>query len=175
MAAGDITVPNLSITLGISGRYQREWDPTVGGNVIDAISIQLANALTNGTGSNNCDLIFRDTRSVTAASPDDIDLAGGLTDIFGQALTFVEVAGMAVFNQNTVAAEKLEIGGDANAFDTWLNDSTDIIIVPAGGIFVLTAPIAGDFGVTAATGDILQIDAQSGTVTYDIVIWGRSA
>lgn len=174
MGVGDITIPNLSVAISISGKYQKEWD--IGGNIVDTLSISLSNALTNGTGSNNANLFFRDRRSVTAGAPDDIDLAGSLTDIFGQSLTFVEIAGMAIYNRSTTAAEKLEVGGDAGAaFETWVKTAGDVIIVPAGGLFLLTAPIDGDFTVTAGTDDILQIVSASGTISYDILIWGRSA
>ena len=56
----------------------------------------------------------------------------------------------------------------------WVSDSSDVIVLHAGGAFLLIAPDTTGYGVTATTGDILKI-ANSGpnvSVTYDIVIIG---
>src|SRR5690349_14906604 len=41
-----------------------------------------------GTGNNQANTMFADTRTLTASSSENLDLAGGLTDPLGGTLTF---------------------------------------------------------------------------------------
>lgn len=130
-----------------------------------------------GTAANKADKVFSDTRTIAASGAEDLDLAGGLTDAFGAAITFVEVRALvikaAAGNTNDVV-----VGGDASAaWAAMFGDATDKINVKPGGIFVWIAPGDGAGAVTATTADLLQIaNSGSGTsVTYDIIILGTSA
>lgn len=132
--------------------------------------------LLTGTTAGKADLMFSDTRTLSAAASEELDLAGGLSDPFGAALTFVKVVAIMIIaaeaNTNSVV-----VGGAAsNAFTGPFADSSDKVAVPPGGCLLLTAPSAG-WTVTAATGDLLKIanSAGSTSVTYDVIIVGRSA
>ena len=134
-------------------------------------------ALANGTTANKADKVFSDTRTINASSAEDLDLAGGLTDAFGAAITFVEVRAViikaAAANTNDVV-----VGGDGTA--PWAGmfaDGSDKVHVKPGGLFAWIAPDDGDGTVTATTADILQVaNSSSGTsVSYDIIIIGTSA
>lgn len=131
-------------------------------------------ALTTGTATDQSDLLWEDTRTLDAAS-EDLDLAGGLTDVHGDAITIVEVTGIVIKNRNTTAGHNLAIGGAAgNQFINWVANSSDILNIGPTGRWTLESPIDG-YAVTAGTGDLLKIDAGANTVTFDIAIWGRSA
>lgn len=141
------------------------------------LTYDVATRLASGTGAGQADLMFSDTRTIAASGTDPLDLAGVLTDALGAVLTFARVKAIVVYaaaaNTNDVV-----IGGAAsNGFINWVADATDKIKVRPGGLFVLTAPGAAAYAVTAATGDQLLIaNSSSGTaVTYDIVIIGASA
>lgn len=133
--------------------------------------------LTNGTGANQADRLWADTRTINASSNEDLDLAGSLTDAFGATITLARVkliyVKAAAGNTNNVV-----VGGAAsNGLLNWVADATDKINVRPGGVLLLAAPDATAYAVTAATGDLLRI-ANSGagtSVTYDIVIVGSSA
>lgn len=131
----------------------------------------------SGTGLDQADLVFTDTRTLTASSTESLDLAGSLVDASGATLTFARVKAIliraAAGNTNNV-----NVGGAAsNGFVNWVADPTDIVIVRPGGLFLLIAHDATGYAVTASTGDLLKIaNSSSGTsVTYDIVIIGCSA
>jgi len=132
--------------------------------------------LTNGTGASNADLMFHDTRTVTASGTDALDLAGGLTNEFGSTLTFVELRAVKVTasssNTNNVRVNRPA----SNGVPLFLA-AGDGIDIPPGGTFLWCCPADGKVTVTAATGDLLNIDnSSSGTsVTYDVVIIGTSA
>lgn len=132
--------------------------------------------LATGTGANQADKQFSDTRTINASSNDDLDLAGTLTDVFGAVLTFVKVKGILVSaaagNTNNVV-----IGGASSTFTTWVTGTSPAVLVGPGGTFLLARPDAAGYGVTATSADLLRItNGGAGTsVTYDIVIWGTSA
>jgi hypothetical protein len=140
-----------------------------------ALSETIQYALTNGTGDDQVDLLFSDTRTVTTGADDDLDLAGVLTDVFGAVLTFAKVKAIVIYSK--LAANKvLSVGGDgSNGFTTWLGDASDKVKINGGGLLALIAPDTG-FVVTGGTGDILRVtNASGGSSTYDIWIFGTSA
>lgn len=133
-------------------------------------------ALASGTGSNQADLLFTDTRTVTASGTDALDLAGSLTGAYGTTITFVELRAVMV----TAAAgntNNVRINRPASNGVPLFLAAGDGIDVPPGGMFLWVSPPDGKVTVTASTGDLLNIDnSSSGTsVTYDVVILGVSA
>ena len=132
--------------------------------------------LADGVGLAQADQIFHDQRTLGVSAAEDLDLAGGLTDAFGNLLTFSAIKGMifqaAIGNTNNVV-----IGGKlTNAFINWVSDATDELILKPGGFFALIDPTAGGYAVTAGTGDILEVTNSGGgtSVTYDVIIIGIS-
>lgn len=133
--------------------------------------------LDSGTGLNAADKLYADSNTLAASANVDIDLAGGLTDALGAALTFARVKALflraAVGNSNNVV-----IGGAAsNQFVGPFGAAAHTIAVKPGGFMGFVAPDATGWAVTAGTGDLLRI-ANSGagsSVTYDVVIIGASA
>lgn len=128
---------------------------------------------TNGTGANQCDLMFSDTRSVTSGSPDDLDLAGVLTTAFGATITMARVKLIYIKNNDTTNI--LNVGAGTNPLINWVLASGDGVNVRPGGFLCLGAPDATAYAVTAATGDILRVAAAAGTISYTIIILGASA
>jgi hypothetical protein len=142
-------------------------------DLIKAVEIVLA----DGTGASSADRMWHDTRTVAASGTDALDLAGGsLTDVYGTALTFVELRAVLVAaasgNTNNVRVNR----PSSNGVPLFLAAS-DGIDVPPGGVFLWSCPADGKVTVAAGTGDLLNVDnSSSGTsVTYDIVILGTSA
>ena len=132
--------------------------------------------MADGTSASQADLLFSDKRTIAASSTEDIDLAGSLSDAFGATLTFVKVKAIivtaATANTNNVTVSP----ASSNGFNGPFNAAADLVAIPPGGSFVVTAPVTG-WTVTASTGDLLTIaNSGAGTgVTYDIVIVGTSA
>lgn len=131
-------------------------------------------ALLTGTAASKADLIFSDQRTLAASATENLDLAGVLTDLLGNVLTFVKVkwifAKAAAGNTNSVI-----IGNGTNPFVGGFGAGTHTWTIPPGGFIFAAAPVSG-WTVTAATADILKI-ANSGagtSVTYDINIGGTS-
>lgn len=130
----------------------------------------------NGTGANQFDLLFTDTRTIAASGSEDLDLAGVLADALGATLTMAEVVGImitaAAANTNNVVV------GDATSPVPLFGGTNPTISVKPGGVFLIAAPnAAGQFTVGAGSTDDLKIaNSGSGTsVTYTISVLGRSA
>lgn len=128
----------------------------------------------SGTAATQADRVWSDTRSA-AASADTIDLLGTLTDISGTTISFVEVAGFAIRNKSTTSTENLTVGAGSNNWSGWAGASGHQVVIPPGGAFVWFAGTVDANSPTAGTGDILTIDPGSDTISYDIIIFGRSA
>lgn len=141
------------------------------------VSLDDVTRVTPGTGAKQADKLFTDTRTLAASAQEDIDLAGALTDNFGAAMSFAEV--MAIYikaraeNTNNVVVG----GASSNAFAGPFADASDKIVLKPGASVLIKDETAAGWAVTAGTGDLLRIaNSGSGTsVTYDIVIVGRSA
>lgn len=132
--------------------------------------------LGDGTGADQFKQIFTDTRTISASSNEDLDLAGTLVNALGQTITFTKIRAIlikaAAANVNNVV-----LGGAAsNQFVGPFGAATHTIAVRPGGFFGIAANDATGYAVTAGTGDLLRV-ANSGagsSVTYDIVILGTA-
>lgn len=134
--------------------------------------------LTSGTGANQADKIFSDTRTLSASATEDLDLAGSLTDALGAALTFVKVKAIIIIAAAANVNDVVVGGASANQFVGPFGAGTHTVKVPPGGFLVLAAPGAAGLGtVTAGTGDLLKVANSAGgsSVTYDVIVIGTSA
>ena len=160
-----------TLTLLLRGNYNKEFDLQDASN---NLALNVGDTLATGTGANQADVLWHDTRTLTATS-EDLDLAGSLTDAFGDTVTFVKVKGILIHNKSTTATEILAVGGAAsNQLINWVANNSDIVNIGPDGVLLLWSPVDG-YAVTASTGDLLKIDSGSDTITYDIVIIGTSA
>jgi len=160
---------NLSATLNLvlGATFTNALDNTT---TKDALSLDLTDTLANGTGTDQANQIWHDRRTLAATS-ENLDVAGGLTDPFGATVTFTAIKCILIHNRETTAGYDLTIGGGTNALVNWVADSSDKVVIGPNAVFLLWHPGAG-YAVTAGTGDILKIDAGANTVTYDIVLIG---
>lgn len=146
------------------------------GTGIFPLSLVRSAVLTSGTGANQADRLFCDTRTITASATDSLDMAGGLVDPLGVTFTLAKIKGLVVAaaaaNTNNVVITRPATNGVP-----MFSAAGDAVPVRPGGLFVWVAPDAAAVAVTAGTGDLIDL-ANSGagtSVTYDIVIIGASA
>jgi len=128
--------------------------------------------ITDGVGLNQCNQHWHDQRTGVGTGGENLDLAGVLVNGLGQTATFARIKLICVFAA-LANSGNVQVGGHATlAFINWVASATDIINVRPGGLFLLAAPDATGYAVTAGTGDLLTVKASSGTVSYDIVLVG---
>lgn len=131
--------------------------------------------LTSGTTANKADLVWSDTRTLTATS-ENLDVVGGLTGLLGTVLSFVEI--VAVFVKNNSATGTLTIGNGTNpAYAGLFGAGTHTIAVNAGGMWGWVSPADGPGCLVpvGSTGDIIKVDSGAATISYSILVLGRSA
>lgn len=159
-----------NVKLSVSGVYSNTIDI---GNISQNIGYASTTTLTNGTGADQANMIFTDTRTLAASNSEDLDLAGGLTDVYGTTITFTKIKGI-IIKASSANTNNVVVGGDASGLVNWVGNANDVINVRPGGMFCLMAPDATAYAVTGSTGDLLQIaNSSSGTsVTYDIILIG---
>lgn len=140
----------------------------------DLVSFNPNVTLTHGTGANQANAQFFDRRTLAASATEDIDLAGGLTDAFGNALVFTKIRAIGIQALATNTNNVLLGGAASNQLATLFGAVNDVIVVRPGGLFLVVAPDAAGYAVTAATGDLLKIANSAGStgVTFDIAILG---
>lgn len=166
----------------VSGSYAGA--PSLGSSTY-SFDENVTNPLTPGTGNNQADKMYAATRTISASSSENLDLAGTLTDPFGVTLTCVKVKFIYVHAAKANTNSVILGGATTNAFTGPFGVVTDYtagtyslgtVTLPPDGQFLATAP-AGGWTVTASTGDLLKVaNSSSGTgVTYDVVIGCTSA
>lgn len=130
--------------------------------------------LADGTGADQANALWSDTRTLSASASENLDLAGSLTDVFGATLTFTRVKLLLVRAASGNTNDVLVGGAASNAWVGPFNDATDVAKIKPGGLALFVARDATAYPVTAGTGDILKVaNSSSGTsVSYDIVVVG---
>lgn len=137
------------------------------------ISQSVAYSWSDGLVIDTADKVYA-ARLALSTTPTDLDLAGSLTDPLGAAVTFAKVNGIYLKNRSTTAAEIVTLGGDAAAILLGGAATHTLKVGPNGMLWIANPSLAG-YAVTGTTGDILQLVADAGTPSVDIVIIGRSA
>ncbi len=146
-------------------------------SAITSLNFVRGQGLDSGTGANQADRIFHDSRPIAPSANDDLDLAGVLLDPYGVAITFARIKGI-IISSPAANLNNITIGNaTTNGFISWVGAAAHTITLKPGGLFALFAPDAVAYTVTPATADILRITNAAGvnTVNYDIVLIGASA
>lgn len=143
-------------------------------NPSTSVSLDPGTVFTNGTGVCQANKWYLAYRTLTATTNDDLDLAGSLTDPFGNTLTFTAIKSIFVAIDYAGATydgtKTLEIGpGSAsNTFSGPFGGTNGkFTFDKAFGAFIGTA--AG-WTVTASTGDILRV-RNPGASSVSYLIW----
>jgi hypothetical protein len=158
-----------TVRIQVTGGFDNALDLT---NVQSPLSYANSIAFTNGTGLNQADVIFTDTRSVVAAEDLDVS-AGALQTAFGATFTITELKLLIVCAAPANTANVV-LGGDA-ASVLFLSVATTTTSIKPGGCFVYADPSATGTAVTNSTADIIQVAPSSGTQSYSIIVMGSSS
>ena len=165
------TTLTARLALSLSAELTKSLDV---GNAAYPATLGVTNVFTNGTGADQANELFTDTRTITASSSENLDLAGVLTDAFGTTLSFTKVKALVI----TAAAANVNdvvVGGHPTAaFFPMFGAANDTVNVKPGGTLVLVAPDATGYPVVATTADMLTVANSAGgtSVTYTIAIVG---
>jgi len=138
--------------------------------ILDELKISCGVDWTFGTGANQANCLFHDSRS-TDNTGETIDVyEGGVEkNAFGDALTMEAIK--LLYVKNTHATLTLEVLGTATTAIGICADPSDIIEIPPGGFNLWACPTAA--GIVTTTNMNLKFAAKtSGTITFDVAIMG---
>ncbi len=152
----------------------------------DEIVSQVTNTFSFGNGANQANQLWHDRRILAASANDDLNLAGSLTNAYGNSVTFANVKGIVVINRSgTVSGAHsaatdagIIVGGAASAqFAGMFGDVSDKQNVPVDTPWMAINPAADGWAVTGTSADVLRISNADGSdeAMYDIIIWGEAA
>ena len=173
-----VTLSGAASNLLVDGN---EPNGTAAFNLSNVISKQLS----NGIAAAQVDRIWQDLGRTLAVGTEVIDLydfaaqdigAGVGLDPLGQALALEEIALIMINNKS--ATGTLLVGGEGStaAFNALFNGvDTSVLTIPPLGMLLLAVESKPGYDVEDAANHLLQLEAVGGTVTYDIIIAGRSA
>jgi hypothetical protein len=136
-------------------------------------SIDFVKNFADGTGADQANQVFTDTRTLSASATESLDLAGGLVDAFGVALTFTKIKAVIVSaaagNTNNVEVTRPA----SNGVPLFMAGGDGVALTP-GASLASIFPDANGVAVTAGTGDLLTLTNSAGStsVTYTIIIIG---
>lgn len=134
--------------------------------------------LATGTGAGQADVMWTDTRTITASSSEDLDLVGSLTDALGTTFSPARVKALMV---KAAAGNTNNVVVGAASATQWaaLLGTTGTVTLRPGAFFAAVAGSADATGYVCAAGstDLLKVaNSSSGSsVSYDIVVIGASA
>lgn len=147
-----------------SGTYKSAGDLETGQVPIGIAQLQ---SYTNGTGANQANAWFSDTRALASSTPETIDLTSGLTDRFGTTIVFATITEILVYNRNTTASQTIALSGNAM---TAFGATTET--VGPKGIWHVASPVDG-FTITNTNQDQFTVTPGAYAVSYDLIIVGR--
>jgi len=163
----DRLAPNYTKSTGISGSSSLTYAPSLANTA----------SYTSGTSAGQVDLLYAGTRTLSASTSEDVDLAGTfLQDVFGANLTFVKVRMIYVKPASGNTNQVIMGGAAATQFVGPFGAATHTLSLSPGFPYYFWAPSAG-WSVSAGSTDLLKfLNGGAGTsVSYDLIIAGTSA
>lgn len=169
------TVNSIIVTAGV------QWDmynTAVGFTTTNVSSLTYSKTLTNGTGANGtADLLYAATYTIAGAGTQNVDVAGSLTDFFGNSIAMARVKFMMVKLASTTTATDISFGNHAAPLINWISAATSTVKIYNDGIFLIGGGGATQYAVTATTADGLKIlnNDATNSATVNLVVVGSSA
>jgi len=124
---------------------------------------------TSGTNASQMSAVWERSLTLTGGSTNLLNVAGGLTNSFGDALTLSRV-NLCMFSADVDNTDTVVIGGaSSNALATIFGDTADTLVLRPGGFVLLSAPDATGYTTDAGTNAVLQL-VNTGTNNAVVVV-----
>lgn len=158
------------VTQKISFDFQNPLDV---GSANYPVRVNISTPLKDGTGANQANQIFTDTRTLAASTNEELDLSGSLSDAFGNLIAFTRIKAITIeaSEDNTNNVEVTTPA--ANGVPLFIAAGDGVSLTP-GASMTMVFPDVNGIPVVAATGDLLDFANSAGgsTVDYTIIIVG---
>ena len=147
----------------------------------ETISLSETDTFTDGAGGNGAEQHWSDQVTLTDGSNTELDLAGGLTDAFGDVITFTKIKAIFIRHNSTDSGL---IYGHSAANGLPIMNAAALAnagggVIAAGGWVLLVNPGSAGWAVTAGTGDLLKLEddgtGAAGNKQVDVFILGETS
>lgn len=136
----------------------------------DAISYAETWTVAAGNAAGQMEGLHRETMTLTDGGSDTLDLSGGLTDVYGNTLTFTNIKLLIIKNKSTTRTVTVSFD-DANGFNSGITG--DIVLKPGMSFCMLCQTAADGWAVTGGSADIITLTNDAGsTADLDIIVGG---
>jgi hypothetical protein len=142
----------------------------------DSNTFSLQDSLSNGTGADQADLLYHTVHTLTTGSSVLIDMSGTEVTPFGETIVMARIKTLVIRHNGT--AGSITFGGGSNAISTFFGTNGDGIKIQGDGLFMLHAPDATGYVVTAGTAEnirLLHNGDVSDDIDVEIIVIGASA
>ena len=142
----------------------------------DGLNDNNSTSLADGTGADQANKQWHDSRSLSSGASEDLDMSGTLEDAFGGSVIFSAIKAISI--RNTSTDSTLIVGGATAAITSLFADTTDKLIVRPGGRVYFEAPDVDGYAVTAGSADDLKMEhgaEGSSDLVYEIIVIGVSS
>lgn len=170
MATG-LTINNVSALID----WQYIDNTSITETSVNANSFRYSSGqMANGTGSTTtADRVYFATLTIAASGTSSADLAGGVTDVYGNTITMARVKWMFVWHTNTTTATDVSFGNATNPMANWISTATVTVKILNNGVFIIGAPGATGYALTGGSADAVKVTnndgANSATVKWAFV------
>lgn len=164
-----------SVRAGISWSYK---STSAIAETENSAGFSFADSLATGTAADQADRLYVAQVTIAASGTLNLDLAGALTDVFGNSITFARVKAFFLVPAEGNLASEVSVGGHATAAaPLWFSDATDKEKVHKTGVCFHYRADATAWPVTATTADMLSVINLDATnaATLNVAIVGCSA
>jgi hypothetical protein len=142
----------------------------------DELDKKFSWSITTGTGADQGDRLFHDTRTISANSSEELDIVGSLTDAFGDTFSPAGIKALCVIG-STGNSHNITMGNSTAAtFLAGFGSATHTWAIGPGDIFLATKRNATDWDCAAGSTDKLKFTNGStgNTATYFIALVAAS-
>lgn len=141
--------------------------------VTEDIGMIVSQAIAFGTNANQMNKWASRAGTLTNSEAVTFGLQGGISNAFGDALTFSRVNFLAVVAP-TGNVGNLTIGdAAANPFTGWIGGTNQTVSVRPGGAFVAFAPDATGYAVDTNSVNLKVANSSTNAATYQLYIGGK--
>lgn len=163
----------LTLDFAASGRLTKDDGVSAAVDPVASASKDfpaMAGDFSFGTGALLANTWYRAKRTLAGSTGESIDLAGGITNPFGETITFTRIVAVivAIVEPNGTKAVRVGPAAVSNAWVGPFGSGNDYVTVKYWQAFVDNS--AAGFTVTAGTGDLLRI-SNPGATSLDYIIW----
>lgn len=141
--------------------------------VSESIGQIIEQAVTFGTNANQMNKWASRTASLTNGEAATFSLLGGISNAFGDALTFGRVNWISI-SAPAANGNDLTVGGaSADPFTGWIGGAAPTATVRPGGIVAAFSPDATGYAVATNNHQLKILNAGTNTVTFNLYIGGK--